>query len=60
MPETDLALLIDAARHAGVIAKKYFQNDPSITDKPGGAGPVTEADLAVNAMLEASLRLART
>ena len=60
MPETDLTLLIDAARHAGDIAKKYFQNDPSITDKPGGAGPVTEADLAVNAMLEASLRLART
>jgi myo-inositol-1(or 4)-monophosphatase len=60
LPETDLALLIDAARHAGDIAKKYFQNDPSVTDKPGGAGPVTEADLAVNAMLEASLRLART
>lgn len=60
MPETDVALLTDAARHAGDIAKKYFQNDPSVTDKPGGAGPVTEADLAVNAMLEASLRLART
>ena len=60
MPETDLALLIEAAGHAGEIAKKYFQNDPSVTDKPGGAGPVTEADLAVNAMLEASLRLERT
>lgn len=60
MPETDVALLTDAARHAGEIAKKYFQNDPSVTDKPGGAGPVTEADLAVNAMLESSLRLERT
>lgn len=59
MPETDLALLTEAARHAGDIARKYFQNDPSITDKPGGAGPVTDADLAVDAMLEASLRLAR-
>jgi myo-inositol-1(or 4)-monophosphatase len=60
LQETDLALLIEAARHAGDIAKKYFQNDPSVTDKPGGAGPVTDADLAVDAMLEASLRLART
>jgi myo-inositol-1(or 4)-monophosphatase len=59
LPETDVALLTEAARHAGEIAKKYFQNDPSVTDKPGGAGPVTEADLAVDAMLEASLRLAR-
>ncbi len=60
MQETDLALLTEAARHAGEIAKKYFQNDPSVTHKPGGAGPVTDADLAVDAMLEASLRLART
>lgn len=60
MQETDLALLTEAARLAGEIAKKYFQNDPSVTHKPGGAGPVTDADLAVDAMLEASLRLART
>lgn len=59
MPETDLALLIDAARHAGDIARKYFQNDPDVTDKPDGAGPVTEADLAVNAQLETTLRLAQ-
>ncbi|MEO1637971.1 MAG: 3'(2'),5'-bisphosphate nucleotidase CysQ [Pseudomonadota bacterium] len=59
MPETDLALLIDAAREAGEIAKRYFKNDPDVTDKPGGAGPVTEADLAVNAALEAQLRQAR-
>jgi myo-inositol-1(or 4)-monophosphatase len=59
LPETDLALLIDAARHAGDIARKYFQNDPDVTDKPDGAGPVTEADLAVNAQLETTLRLAQ-
>ena len=59
MPETDLDLLIDAARQSGEIAKKFFKNDPDVTDKPDGAGPVTEADLAVNAMLESCLAAAR-
>ena len=59
MPETDLALLIDAARQSGDIAKRYFQNAPQVTDKPDGAGPVTEADLAVNVMLEGMLQAAR-
>lgn len=59
MQGNDLALLIDAARHAGEIAQRYFQQDPDVTDKPDGAGPVTEADLAVNVMLEATLRAAR-
>lgn len=59
MPETDLALLVDAARHSGEIAKRFFNNNPGVTDKPGGAGPVTEADLAVNAMLESELGAAR-
>lgn len=59
MQETDLALLIDAAREAGEIATHYFKNDPDVTQKPDGAGPVTEADLAVNNMLEARLRAAR-
>lgn len=38
---------------------QYFQNDPHVTDKPDGAGPVTAADLAVNAMLENFLPSAR-
>lgn len=59
MPENDLALLVLAAQHAGDIAKRFFQQDPHITDKPDGAGPVTEADLAVNAMLESKLQAAR-
>lgn len=59
MPETDKALLVAAAREAGVIAMHYFKQNPDVTDKPGGAGPVTEADLAVNAMLESELRVAR-
>lgn len=59
MPETDLDLLISAARHSGDIAKQYFQQNPDVTDKPDGAGPVTAADLAVNAMLENFLPSAR-
>lgn len=59
MPEADLALLIAAARKSGEIAKGYFNNNPGVTDKPDGAGPVTEADLAVNAMLEDMLGTAR-
>ncbi|WP_296427377.1 3'(2'),5'-bisphosphate nucleotidase CysQ [Yoonia sp.] len=51
MPVTDLALLVAAARGAGDVAMRYFGKNPGITDKPDGAGPVTEADLAVNDML---------
>lgn len=59
MPEHDLALLIDAARAAGNIAERHWQRDPEIWDKPGGAGPVTEADLEVDRMLHAELLAAR-
>ena len=59
MPETDLALLIEAAQQSGEIAKRYFQQNPDVTDKPDGAGPVTAADLAVNVMLEGFLQAAR-
>lgn len=59
MPEPDLALLVQAARQSGDIAKQYFQQNPHVTDKPDGAGPVTAADLAVNAMLERVLQAAR-
>ncbi|MEM8787297.1 MAG: 3'(2'),5'-bisphosphate nucleotidase CysQ [Pseudomonadota bacterium] len=60
MPENDdLALLTGAARAAGEIAMQHFRQDPKVWDKGGGEGPVTEADLAVNAMLEDRLRTAR-
>ena len=59
MPAHDLALLTASARRAGDIAKSYFLRNPDVTDKPDGAGPVTAADLAVNVMLEDSLRMAR-
>ena len=51
MPENDLALLIRAARAAGEIALRYWKLDPVQWEKPEGAGPVTEADMAVDAML---------
>ncbi|MCW8842795.1 MAG: 3'(2'),5'-bisphosphate nucleotidase CysQ [Rhodobacteraceae bacterium] len=55
----DLSLLIDAAREAGRIALRYTGPEARVWEKPGGAGPVTEADLAVNTMLERDLRAAR-
>lgn len=55
MPATDLPLLIEAALEAGKIATRYSGQHAQRWDKPDGAGPVTEADLAVNAMLEQRL-----
>ena len=51
MPARDLALLTEAARDAGEIALRYWQNAPETWDKHD-ASPVTEADLAVNDMLQ--------
>ncbi len=59
MPGNDLTLLIDAARIAGQIALPYWQQSPETWDKPDGAGPVTEADLAVNTRLQDMLQTAR-
>ena len=55
----DLALLRDAAREAGAIAMRHFRRDPAWHDKPGGQGPVSEADLAVDAALREALVSAR-
>lgn len=61
MPENalDTKLLIDAAEDAGEIALKYFRKDFEVHDKGGDLGPVTEADLEINAMLAERLRGAR-
>jgi len=59
LPVTDLELLIQAAERSGEIATKFTGPEAKRWDKPGGAGPVTEADLAVNAMLEDMLPKAR-
>ena len=57
--EDDLDLLVRAARDAGPIALRYFRQQPQVWDKADDAGPVSEADLAVNDMLAARLRAAR-
>lgn len=58
-PEADLALLEQAARAAGQVAMGFWRRDPEAWEKPDGAGPVTEADLAINDTLQALLTGAR-
>lgn len=59
MPAADLPLLIDAVRMAGRVATSYVGKSAKRWDKEDGAGPVTEADLAVNDILQQTLLLAR-
>jgi len=59
LPESDLALLIRAAEEGGRIAMSYWGRAPRMWDKPGGAGPVSEADLAVDSFLRETLTAAR-
>ena len=59
MPAHDLDLIRDAATEAGQIALGFWRGDYRRWDKDAGAGPVSEADLAVNAHLETVLRGAR-
>ncbi|WP_272008679.1 inositol monophosphatase family protein [Roseovarius sp. ZX-A-9] len=59
MPARDLELLQQAAREAGEVAKGYAGESARRWDKPDNAGPVTEADIAVNDVLERILRSAR-
>lgn len=56
---TDLALLGDAAKGAGIIAARHFSRDVRSWEKIGNQGPVTEADLEVNDFLHARLTTAR-
>ncbi|MDN5567718.1 MAG: 3'(2'),5'-bisphosphate nucleotidase CysQ [Paracoccus sp. (in: a-proteobacteria)] len=58
-PDADLDLLTRAAKDAGAIAMTYWRRDPEVWDKGGDAGPVTEADLAVNDAMLAMLTAAR-
>ena len=59
MPASDLSLLIEAAQEAGRIATRFAGASAQRWEKPQGAGPVTEADLAVNEMLHRDLMQAR-
>lgn len=56
---SDLALLTDAALAGGEIAMRFWRKDPQVWDKDDGAGPVTEADYAVDTMLGETLMAAR-
>jgi len=55
----DLALLIEAAEGAAEIALGHWRRDPKVWHKPADEGPVTEADLAVDAYLKERLRAER-
>ena len=59
MPDADLDLLISAAKAAGDVSSRFSGATARRWEKPDGAGPVTEADLAVNAVLHAHLTSAR-
>lgn len=59
MPGRDLPLLIAAATEAGQIARHYFGSDLPTRHKPNNAGPVTQADLEIDAMLSRDLCAAR-
>lgn len=59
MPANDLALLIDAARQAGDIARSFVGGAMDVHLKPADDSPVTQADLAVNTHLAQMLRAAR-
>lgn len=58
MPASDLALLEEAAREAGEIARGFWREDPQVWDK-GGDDPVSEADFAVDRHLHDRLLGAR-
>ena len=59
MPARDLPLIVDAVQAAGEVALRYTGPSARRWDKPENAGPVTEADLAVNDTLHSQLRGAR-
>jgi len=59
LPESDLLVLIKAARAAGEVASQFDGPSAKLWHKPDEAGPVTEADLAVNDMLQEQLMQAR-
>ena len=58
-PAADLALLTDAAMGAGEIAAHHFGTRVRQWEKGGGQGPVSAADLEVNAYLHERLAAAR-
>ncbi len=58
-PADDLALLTAAAAAAGEAALGFFRRSPKRWENPRDAGPVSEADLAADALLKDRLTAAR-
>ncbi|AXS39471.1 3'(2'),5'-bisphosphate nucleotidase CysQ [Breoghania sp. L-A4] len=56
--QEDLAVIRQAALEAGALALSYFRKDPKVWSKANDS-PVTEADMAVDALLAERLRGAR-
>jgi myo-inositol-1(or 4)-monophosphatase len=56
--DTELALIREAAREAGLIAMRYFGKTPDVWMKTGQS-PVSEADIAVDTFLRDALLAAR-
>jgi len=59
LQDPDLNLLITAAKKAGELAKNYDFRKLKVSEKEGGAGPVTEADIEIDRMLFKYLTSAR-
>lgn len=59
MPEADRGLLEAVARAAGETALGFVGGPNRVREKPGGHGPVSEADLAVDRQLREALLAAR-
>lgn len=55
----DLALMLEAADKAADIAMSFFRNDPDVWYKNGGRSPVSEADIAIDELLQRLLLDAR-
>ena len=51
MQDPDLNLLVTAAKKEGEHAKNYDYRKIKVSEKEGGAGPVTEADIEIDRML---------
>ncbi|MCU0909068.1 MAG: 3'(2'),5'-bisphosphate nucleotidase CysQ, partial [Rhodobacteraceae bacterium] len=57
--DADLALLVGIATKAGHLARGYWGRAVTVREKDDGQGPVSEADLAVDALLRDRLLGAR-
>ncbi|MEM9049707.1 MAG: 3'(2'),5'-bisphosphate nucleotidase CysQ [Pseudomonadota bacterium] len=57
--DADLALMREVAHAAGALAMQFFRQPLRSEEKPGGQGPVSEADLAVETLLKMRLMTAR-